>query len=277
MYGLSIRHIRYRYAIPIAYLSGMYYFSILMARQKGLVKITGTIGDVNFYVSRGVAYARKAGGGFNGEAIKSKPSMQRVRENAGEFGRCSRLKKHFRLALLPFLKDLKGKAYHSEMMQLFLAIKALDAVSERGQRRVTHGLQTAKGKRLLSEFEFMAPSSLLNALYSQSKFDWDQQRLHVSDFELGNFMAPKAATHVGVTLGVLDFDFETLASSLRVAPLYFLPVGAGASSFALQPDAVSSIEHVGIAILGVRYYEIIDTEVYELDSSMGVRVFGCLY
>jgi hypothetical protein len=277
LYGLAISMIRHRYAIPIAYLSGLTYFSIAMARQKGLIKITGTLDDVNFYVSNGVAYARKAGGGFNGDAIKNNRSMQRVRENGSEFGHCSRVKKQFRLALLPFLKDLKGKALHSNMTQLFLAIKALDAVSERGQRNVAQGLQTAKGKRLLRQFEFTPQSSLLNALYSQTSFDWASQSLHISDFNPRDFKAPKAATHVGVTLGVLDFDFETLASSFKVSTAYFLPVGAGATSFDLQPNAVITPEYVGIAIFGVRYYEVIDTEVYGLDTCVGVRVLECLY
>ena len=82
------------------------YFS--MARQKGLFKVTGTLGNVNFYVVNGVGYARKAGGGFNGKAIKTKASMRRVRENASEFGHCSSVKKAFRIALLPIFNPPKS-------------------------------------------------------------------------------------------------------------------------------------------------------------------------
>jgi len=247
-----------------------------MARQKGLIKLTGTIGDVNFYVTKGVGYARKAGGGFNGKAIKTKASMQRVRENASEFGHCSMVKKQFRLALLPFLEGIQGRELHARLMQLFLELKALDAVSERGQRRVQEGLQTAKGKRLLNQFVFTPQHTFLDALHAKSAFDWTTQELQVSDFNPSGFKAPKAATHAGVTLGVLDFDFENLDYSLEVSTTHFLALDAGATSFMLEPETVVTPTHFGVAVLGLRFYEVIETEVYGLDSFIGCWVLGCL-
>ena len=247
-----------------------------MARQKGLIKLRGTIGDVNFYVTKGVGYARKAGGGFNGKAIKTKASMQRVRENASEFGHCSMVKKQFRRALLPFLEGMKGRDMHSKLMQLFLELKGLDAISERGKRRVKAGVHTAKGKRLLSQFAFTKPSAIFNDLYSKASFDWATQQLAVTDFDLSGFKTPKAATHLGVTLGVLDFDFDTLDYSLGVSAPYFLEVDAGATSFVLEPDPVVAPTHFGIAVLGLRYYEVIDSEVYGFDTPLGVQVLDCL-
>uniref|UniRef100_UPI00404A21B5 hypothetical protein n=1 Tax=Gelidibacter sp. TaxID=2018083 RepID=UPI00404A21B5 len=57
-----------------------------MAKQKGVFPMVGTIGGVNFYYLNGKPVARAAGGGFNEKAIKTKKSMQRVRENGSEFG-----------------------------------------------------------------------------------------------------------------------------------------------------------------------------------------------
>lgn len=245
-----------------------------MARQKGLLKLTGTLGAVNFYVIKGVGYARKAGGGFNGEAIRRQPNMHRVRENASEFGNCSQVKKEFRLALLPFLADIKGRELHARLMQLFLGIKALDGVSERGQRSVIQGLQTAKGRRLLSQFVFTPKHQLLDALSGRASFDWSSQQFVVSGFNLSLYSFPKSATHVGVTLGVLDFDFEGLSSTLAVSPTHLLEVGTASASFTLVPDAVLSPQYFGIAILGLRFYEVIDGEVYGLAGGVGCRVLG---
>lgn len=268
--GLSIGIIRYTYAIPIGYLADMYYFSGIMARQKGLFKVIGTIGDVNFYSIKGVHYARKAGGGFNGEAIRHKASMVRVRENASEFGHCSRVKKQFRLALLPFLQGIKGRDFHTRLMQLFLELKVLDSVSERGKRKVKEGLQTAKGKRLLKQFHFTPQHALLATLQNAATFRWHSQQLTISNFNPRLFKAPKTATHIGITLGVLDFDFDSLASTLEVSPIHFLEVDADDSSFVLEPEHVIVPSHFGIAILGLRFYEVIDSEVYGLEAKVGV-------
>jgi hypothetical protein len=243
-----------------------------MARQKGLLKISGTLNGINFYVVKGVGYARKAGGGFNGDAIRHQPSMQRVRENASEFGHCSRVKKAFRLALIPFLQGYKRSKLHAEMMTLFTSIKALDGVSERGARRVGTGLQTAKGQSLLRSFDFTPKHKILDAFVYQSSFNWQLQRLRVRDFSARLYECPKSATHIGLTLGVLDFDFDSLASSLGVAPTFFLEVGADSSSFEIAMEQIVVPEHVGIVVLGLRFYEVIESEIYGLNSMVGVKL-----
>ncbi|HMC00283.1 MAG TPA: hypothetical protein VKN14_04500, partial [Flavobacteriaceae bacterium] len=174
-----------------------------MARQKGLMKFSGTIGDLNFYVTKGVGYVRKAGGGFNGEAIRNKPSMQRVRENASEFGHCSTIKKQYRLALQHFLHDYKDPKLHGRMMTLFTKIKDLDTISERGQRHVGHGIKASTGKRLLKHFKF-TPTGLLDRLLANSSFSWANQTLSIVKLELKSSLFPKDATHIGLQLGVLD-------------------------------------------------------------------------
>jgi hypothetical protein len=123
-----------------------------MAKQKGVISLIGTLQNLNFYIRKGVPTVRSAGGGFNGNAIKTKPNMVRVRENASEFGMVSKAKKAFRLGLQPFLKDISDVTLHGWLMRLFQEIKCLDAVSVRGQRRFSLGLATAEGKQLLKSF-----------------------------------------------------------------------------------------------------------------------------
>lgn len=267
-----MEYIRYRYAIPIAYITDLYYISSTMARQTGLFKISGTLGDINFYITKSVGYARKAGGGFNGFAIRTQDNMQRVRENASEFGHCSRVKKQFRLALLPFINPRQDKTFHSRMMQVFLQIKALDPVSGRGKRRVHHGLQTAKGQQVLRQYEVTPKNPVLNALYKRTAFDAPTQTLRVTNFNLAAHNPPKTATHLGVTLGILDFDFDSLDSTLTVSPTRFLEIGAGPSSFELVPDLLRMPTHTGIVLLGIRYYEVIANEVYGLETFRGLQM-----
>ncbi|APY12111.1 hypothetical protein BWZ22_13115 [Seonamhaeicola sp. S2-3] len=245
-----------------------------MARQKGLFKIRGTLGEVNYYVINGVGYARKAGGGFNSKAIRSQPNMQRVRENASEFGHCSRVKKALRLAFVPFLQGYKDTSLHGRMMTLLTSIKALDKVSERGQRCVGEGLKTAKGRHLLTHFAFTPQHKSLEALVAHTLYDWHTQLLTVTSFSPKTYKAPKEATHIGISLGVLDFDFDSLNYNLVVSPTHFMEVEASAASFTLTPDTVVTPKHTGIAVLGLRYYEVIEQEVYRLDQNTGFRIIS---
>lgn len=228
-----------------------------MAKQKGLIKLTGTIGGINFYFVKNEALAREAGGGFNSEAIKTKPNMQRVRENASEFGHCSKVKKHYLRALLPFLYRHKDGRLHSRMMTLFTSLKDQDGVSVRGERRVVKGLETMKGQRLLRQFEFTPNHPFISYLHGRSQYDAGTQTMTVHDFYANHKDAPKTATHMGVMMGVLDFDFNTLKADLRLSSTHFIPLNTTVN-FSLQTDAVAPIEHFGVIILGVRYYEIIE-------------------
>ncbi|MBA6152411.1 hypothetical protein [Gelidibacter maritimus] len=247
-----------------------------MARQKGIFKITGTIGGINFYITKGVGYARKAGGGFDGHAIRTQASMQRVRENASEFGHSSSVKKAFRLALLPFMNEVQDKKFHSNLMQLFLQLKTLDMVSERGKRRVHQGLQTAKGRQILRQYDLTPKNKVLEALCKSTVFDWPSQTLKVSHFNLAGIKAPTSATHLGISLGILDFDFESLESSLVVSPTRFIDLDAEPISFELTPDVIRSSVHTGIVLMGVRYFEVISEEVYGLETLCGVRIINII-
>ncbi|GGG52132.1 hypothetical protein [Bizionia arctica] len=247
-----------------------------MARQRGIFKISGTIGDINFFITTGKGFLRKAGGGFNGEKIRTSPRFVRVRENASEFGKSSRLKKQFRLALMPFFHGIKNKPFHSKMMQLFLEMKDLDPVSRRGERHANQGLQTARGKRLLKQYVFTRNSALLSGIYSDASFDWNTQQLTIKDFNASHFKTPKSATHIGITLGVLDFDFENLEGALELSPIFFLEVKTGTATFTLNPEHVLVPAYFGVAVLGLRYYEVIGTEVYGFATPIGVRVLDCL-
>ncbi len=116
-----------------------------------------------------------AGGGFNGDAIKTKDSMVRVRENSTEFGAASKALKQFRRSLRPVFNPPKNKDLHQRLMRLFTQLKDLDGVSARGSRRVANGIVTVKGKHLLKNFVFL-PTNALDFIVSHGEFDWTSKR-----------------------------------------------------------------------------------------------------
>jgi hypothetical protein len=71
-----------------------------MARQKGIIKLKGTIGDITFYKTQDGHLAREKGG-IDASRIASDPAFQRTRENGSEFGRAGKAGKILRTALRP--------------------------------------------------------------------------------------------------------------------------------------------------------------------------------
>lgn len=240
-----------------------------MARQTGIIKLSGTIGDLNFYESHGGHHARRSGGGFNSHDVKNKPSMARVRENYSEFGQCSHTKKYFNRALRPFLCIYKDRTLHGRMMALFMAIKKLDSGGARGQRTVHGGLQTMRGRRLLQDFEFTPSCHVASYLPGTTHYDASSRTFTVSNFNTSQLSYPNGATHMALSLGVLHFDFETNTYELtQSAPLY-IDASFADAAFSLQAPAPSLLG-TAIALIGVKFYQAVGGQFVVLRGQKAV-------
>ena len=258
----------------VLYLSLLLKFTV-MAKQTGSIKLKGTIGDINYYKSKnGGHLARAAGGGFQ-KGTMHRESMVRTMENATEFGRCSKTKKVFRIALAPFLCVRKDGALHGRMMQLFTKIKDLDLVNSRGNRCVGRGLETPLGVQLLDGFAFTPSCLVAEILAASIHYDFVSRTLKVTNFDIKNVGFPSGATHMALTLGLLHFDFDTLGYQLKnSAPLY-IDKDYSATSFEIQTD-LPEMEGTAVAVLGVKFYQKVESTYYLFKSAnaVGVEVLG---
>lgn len=225
-----------------------------MAKQKGLIGLTGTIGGVTFYYRKGKPVARLAGGGFNGDAIKQSPKMARVRENGSEFGKVSKAKKLVRLGLYPFLRDYKDVTLHGRMMTLFQQIKVLDTLSARGQRLFENGLATDEGKNLFLRFDFTTQKASA-MLPGAGQFDVGAQQYRITGIAPEKIRLPKGATGMHLCFGILRADFAQETYELYSSPTLLLDTAFTDPSITLTPTALPSGDGVRIAVLQVRYYQ----------------------
>jgi hypothetical protein len=98
-----------------------------MARQKGIIKLKGTIGDITFYKTQDGHLAREKGG-IDASRIKTDPAFQRTRENGSEFGRAGKAGKVLRTALTRVIFRIWGYAVivqstnETQMHSIFLIV-----------------------------------------------------------------------------------------------------------------------------------------------------------
>ncbi|WP_396159603.1 hypothetical protein [Flavobacterium sp.] len=192
-----------------------------MAKQIGIIKLDGTIEGLNFYFLNGKPIARKSGGGFNGNAIKTKDSMVRVRENSREFGSSMVAVKAFKASIIPFLTQFKDGQLHQRLASLFSAIKRCDAVSERGKRHVGNGLATAAGVALLQNYVLTGGKNLAGVLAHSYRFDF-ATGLHLDEFDGKQIKFAKGSTHLKVVAGFLKIDFDSLTYQLVLSDVVYL-------------------------------------------------------
>lgn len=246
-----------------------------MAKVKGIIELKGTVGDLNFYRRKGVALVRKSGGGFNGEAIRTKDSMVRVRENGSEFKGCMQSVAFFKMGMQTYLCTFKDGTLHQRLVSLFTKVKDLDLVAARGSRTVFGGLQTPAGQGLLKNYLLTSGLQLDGVLHQKVFFDW-ATGFSIPDFEGRLVSFPRGATHLDLRIGYLTLDFEKSTSSFGSSEsVYLSPTDVG--TVALPAPVLAASEGIKIGVVFARFVQEMNGAFYPLknENSVVLEVVSC--
>jgi hypothetical protein len=185
-----------------------------MAKQRGIIKLKGTIGDITFYKSKDGYIAREKGG-IDGNRIANDPAFQRTRENGSEFGRAGKAGKTLRLALRTLLLNSSDSRMVSRLTQVMVKVIQADMTNERGLRNVIDG-----EAELLSGFDFNISGKLGTTLFAPFVGGIDRVTGAITvDIEpfvpINMIAAPGGTTHYKIISAgtAIDFEAETFVVS----------------------------------------------------------------
>jgi hypothetical protein len=131
-----------------------------MARQKGIIKLDGTIGDITFYKSKDGFLAREKGG-VSANRIANDPAFQRTRENGAEFGRAGRAGKVLCNSIRNLLQNVSDSKMVGRLTKEMVKVIQMDATNARGLPNVIDG-----EAELLTGFDFNINGKLGTTLYA---------------------------------------------------------------------------------------------------------------
>ena len=131
-----------------------------MAKQKGIIKLEGTLGDITFVKTQD-GYLAKEKTSVNANRIASDPAFIRTRENASEFGRAGKAVKVFRIAIRTLLQTAKDRRTSSRLLKEMMRVIKADATSTRGLRNVVDG-----EAEMLQGFEFNINAQMSGVLFA---------------------------------------------------------------------------------------------------------------
>ncbi len=193
-----------------------------MARQKGIIKLKGTIGDITFYKTQDGHLAREKGG-IDANRIKNDPAFQRTRENGSEFGRAGKAGKILRTALRPLLINSADGRMVSRLTQAMVKVIQADLISDRGLRNVIDG-----EAELLFGFEFNIRGKLGTSLYAPFVGEIDRVtggiKVTLASFIPANMIAaPSGTTHFKIISGGAEVDFEAETYVVSTSETAILP------------------------------------------------------
>ncbi|MEO6692211.1 MAG: hypothetical protein ABIO44_07730, partial [Saprospiraceae bacterium] len=236
-----------------------------MARQKGLLKIKGTLDDLTFYKTQDGNLV-KMKGGVSKERIATDPNFRRTRENGTEFGLAASAGKLVRDALRNLLLNAADGRIASRLTQVMTLIKDYDSTSTRGSRSVGIGITAPQGKALLKGFNFNIRAIMGGILFKPYVLNTTTGSVGISQLIPANDIAfPQGATHASLrgAWAKVDFDtkqFEAVTSNVFNVPLNNAPVNVGLT-IAAPPTLATG---ANIFVLLIEFFQEVNGVQYSL-------------
>lgn len=231
-----------------------------MARQKGIIKLQGKIGDLSFYKTQDGHLAREKGG-VDAERIANDAAFVRTRENGAEFGSSASSGKVLRTAIFSMLQTASDNRVVSRLTKVMTGIKNLDLTSTRGSRNVGVAIASPQAKALLKNFNFNNRAVLGSILFQPYSVNVNSGVITINGLEpINHINYPAGATHVTFKGSWLKLDFATGQYDLQGSNVQNLlidgtpinvvltpanvPVGAGTDLFLLQIEFFQEVNNV---------------------------------
>ncbi len=235
-----------------------------MAKQKGIIKLEGTIGDITFHKSKD-GYIAKEKSGVPATRIANDPAFQRTRENGAEFGRAGKSGKILRNALRGLLQKASDSRMVSRLTREMIRVLQADATSVRGQRNVIDG-----EVEFLEGFDFNLNAKLGTTLYAPYVATIDRvtgaATVSIPSFVPANLIAaPGGTTHFKIFSAGAEVDFTGEKAVTEMNESAVLPWDGTATAIINLAHALpANSTHPLFLALGIEFMQEVNGQQYPL-------------
>lgn len=239
---------------------------IIMARQRGIMKLEGTIGDITFYKSKD-GFLAKEKGGIPADRIANDPAFQRTRENGAEFGSAGKAGKVLRTAIRGMLQNAKDPRVVSRLTTEMLKVIQADATSQRGLRNVIDG-----EAELLEGFDFNINAKLGTTIYAPFTATINRAagelKVDIPAFiPINMIAAPVGASHFKIVSAGVEVDFENESYVTDYSETAELPWDNVATAVINHVNNVTAASTKPLfLILGIQFYQEVNGTKYSLKN-----------
>lgn len=239
-----------------------------MAKQKGVIKLHGTIDDLTFVRTRD-GFIAKQKTSLTATRLATDPAFVRTRENGAEFARAGKASKLLRNAFRIQMLNVRDRSTTTRLTREMMRVVKTDPVSMRGLRNVNDGQKT-----LLEGFEFNGNAQLtdtLFALYSKAiNRESGEASVAIQPFiPLHEVAAPIGTTHFRIVAAAAAVDFimgafERNAAASAILPIDEKPTAVLNLACNLTPNSPLTI----FLVLGIEFYQEVNGAPYPLKSGI---------
>ncbi|MEO8771517.1 MAG: hypothetical protein ABI402_15585 [Ferruginibacter sp.] len=239
-----------------------------MAKQKSIVKLSGTIDDITFSQTKDGFVARKKIPKVSKETLATDPRYARLRENMSEFDRGVSAGKKMRIAVQDALLNCSDKRLGTRLNQAMMTVLASDPTGKRGERSVANG-----NAALLKGFNFSTASQLSTSMKLAFAFAIDRLTgkltADIPSFVPEDVLVPsKGATHFKIHSAGVEINFGNNLHNTKMFESAGIALGT-------DPTPVINILHdLGanstnplFLLVGIKFYQEVNGVFYPLKSN----------
>jgi len=237
-----------------------------MAKQKGIIKLEGTIGDITFLKTQD-GYIAKEKSSVSADRIATDPAFQRTRENGAEFGRAGKAGKLLRNSIRGLLQRASDSRMVGRLTRQMVKVIQADMTSTRGMRNVIDG-----EAELLTDFDFNEQAKLSTTLYAPLTAAINrvtgQLTVDIPPFVPANMIAaPGGTTHFRIVSGGSEVDF---LQGLYVADQKETPLMPWSQTVTPAINLVNVVSansvHPLFLALGIEFFQEVNGQHYPLNN-----------
>jgi hypothetical protein len=238
----------------------------IMALQKGILKIEGTMGGMTFYKKDWVHLVKEKSS-IPAEKIANDPKFARTRENNAEFGAAGSSGKLLRDSLRVMLLNASDNLLTSRVTKLMMDEIKLDATGTRGMRKPATALALATGKALLKGFNFNINSLLSSVLFKSYAVNTTTGVITITGLVPQTDIAfPPGATHLSITGGMANINFATGVWAANLTNVQNLAINSTATAVTLTPTAVPDGTGIKVHLLKIEFFQLLNGVQYPLKN-----------
>lgn len=237
-----------------------------MARQTGLIKLKGTLDNVNFYKTKDGNLARMKTS-VDAKRIANDPAFVRTRENGAEFGSSASSGKLLRDSIRTMMQNASDSKVVSRLTKLMTQIKNLDGTSIRGERNVGVGIAVPEAKAKLKGFNFNIAAILGSILYNPYSVDPATGVITINGLvPINDVSVPQGATHITLRGAWAKVDFATGEADVQETNAVNLPLDGTSTDVVLTPTAAAAGTGTDMFLLMVEFFQEVNGAQYTLKN-----------
>lgn len=237
-----------------------------MARQKGIIKLKGKIGDLSFYKTQDGHLAREKGG-VDASRIANDPAFVRTRENGAEFGSSATSGKTLRDALRTMLMTASDNRVTSRLTKVMTDIKNLDTASVRGERSVGVAIAQANAKALLKGFNFNNRAILGSVLFKPYAVNTGTGEITINGLvPINDIVFPAGATHMSIKGSWAKVDFANNVYDVQMSNIVNMPLDGAVNNIVLTPAAAPAGAGTDLYLLQIEFFQEVNAVQYSLKN-----------